>query len=238
MVWIEITHSVLPIRTEKQFDPFLSVETVKEKLYPVVGTSPAHMRLELYNADNSLVNSDLKDELTLAQCGATDDGMRIHVIDMDPTNAMAQLNNVSSVEKYTISEEDYDKRDDTFRKWKQKNLPQYSSKENKEKKEMELAKEQKIHAEVIKNIKIGDRCELNNELKSRGEVKYVGKTAFDTGYWVGVKLDEPVGKHNGTVKGKKYFECPEGYGVFVRPDMVNVGDYPEESFDFGSDDEI
>jgi tubulin-folding cofactor B len=27
---------------------------------------------------------------------------------------------------------------------------------------------------------------------------YVGKADFKPGYWVGIKYDEPLGKHNGT----------------------------------------
>merc|ERR1712046_279426 len=32
----------------------------------------------------------------------------------------------------------------------------------------------------------------------------------------GVALDKPVGKNDGSVQGKKYFECPAGHGIFVR----------------------
>jgi len=39
------------------------------------------------------------------------------------------------------------------------------------------------------------------------------------------------------VDGKKYFECPNKYGSFVRVGHVKVGDYPEEEIDF-SDDEM
>jgi tubulin-folding cofactor B len=46
---------------------------------------------------------------------------------------------------------------------------------------------------------------------------------------VGVECDEPVGKNDGSVKGKRYFSC-EGVGgmrgLFVRPERVTVGDYP------------
>lgn len=65
-----------------------------------------------------------------------------------------------------------------------------------------------------------------------------GKTGFKEGYWVGVQYDEPMGKHNGTVEGHSYFECPPKYGAMVRPGVVTVGDFPEEDFDLSSDDEM
>ena len=40
------------------------------------------------------------------------------------------------------------------------------------------------------------------------------------GYYVGVKLDEPVGNSNGVVKGVTYFEAPQKYGIFVRPNAL------------------
>lgn len=53
------------------------------------------------------------------------------------------------------------------------------------------------------NIKPGARCELaaNQEggVKKRGTVRFVGETKFGKGggEWVGVELDEPVGKGDG-----------------------------------------
>ena len=42
----------------------------------------------------------------------------------------------------------------------------------------------------------------------RGEVRYVGKIpAIAPGWWVGVKYDEPVGKNDGSLKGRRYFKC-------------------------------
>uniref|UniRef100_A0A6Q2WXG2 Kinesin family member 13Bb n=1 Tax=Esox lucius TaxID=8010 RepID=A0A6Q2WXG2_ESOLU len=56
-----------------------------------------------------------------------------------------------------------------------------------------------------------------------GVVRYVGPTDFAEGTWVGVELDLPAGKNDGSVGGKHYFNCNPGYGVLVRPDRVSRG---------------
>jgi hypothetical protein len=54
-----------------------------------------------------------------------------------------------------------------------------------------------------------------------GTVKYVGPTHFKPGDWIGVQLDSPVGKNNGTVGTTKYFECETNHGLFVRPSAIH-----------------
>lgn len=70
--------------------------------------------------------------------------------------------------------------------------------------------------------------------------RYVGKCeGLPKGFWVGIQYDEPVGKNNGFVRGTKYFECPDGYGSMVRPNLVKIGDYPPlDEFEFSDEDEI
>ncbi|KAJ3075513.1 Dynactin subunit 1 [Podochytrium sp. JEL0797] len=59
-----------------------------------------------------------------------------------------------------------------------------------------------------------DRVRLRADGRT-GTVRHVGETKFATGYWIGLELDTPAGKHNGTVQGVKYFTCENLRGVFV-----------------------
>merc|ERR1711920_239522 len=55
-----------------------------------------------------------------------------------------------------------------------------------------------------------------------GYIRFVGPTSFAAGRWVGIELDEPVGKNNGSVKGVSYFKCDANRGMFVRPAQVRL----------------
>lgn len=55
-----------------------------------------------------------------------------------------------------------------------------------------------------------------------GVVKYVGHVDFAPGIWAGVELREARGKHDGEVKGKRYFTAKSGHGVIIRPKLLSV----------------
>lgn len=142
----------------------------------------------------------------------------------------AEFDDLSAVEKYEISDADYDKRDDTFRKFRERQLkmnPNFKSYAGQLDIDHEL--------EESKAVEVGARCEVIGG--RRGKVMYVGKVAgMERGYWVGVLLDEPTGDSNGKVKNKAYFECPDKFGQFIRPSGLKCGDYPEiDEFDMDDD---
>ncbi len=67
-------------------------------------------------------------------------------------------------------------------------------------------------------LTVGDRV-LIDGIKL-GVILFIGPTQFAKGVWIGVRLDQPEGKNDGSVNGVQYFECPPLYGVFTRAAKV------------------
>ncbi|CAL7948788.1 unnamed protein product [Xylocopa violacea] len=213
---------------ERRFQKGISTNEFKGKLELVTGGNPATMKVEVYDKNDKLI-CELDDGQRLLGAYPIDDGMRIHVVD----NFSRTEENVANVEKFEISEEEYAKRTDTVKAFLEKNkLGKYNEEEMKKRAE-EKKQEEEAEAAAAELCKVGSRCEIcvPNQPKRRATIMYVGKTEFKEGWWIGVKYDEPLGKNNGTVNGKKYFECLPKYGGFVKPVHVKVGDFPEEDFD-------
>eukprot|EP01082_Thalassiosira_pseudonana_P013257 g12102.t1 g12102 contig6:1219907-1220903(-) len=85
--------------------------------------------------------------------------------------------------------------------------------------------------ESIQHLTLTSRCQVQPGSR-RGSIAYLGPIPElgAGGHWVGVILDEPMGKTDGTVQasGVRYFEAPgSNRGGFFRGKNVVVGDYPE-----------
>jgi tubulin-folding cofactor B len=172
------------------------------------------------------------------------------VIKVDDSNPSAtftgQLTDFTNVEKFEITEEEYAQRRgmhfrmsipmgspditlDTVLAFKQRNkMGRFG--------EAEAKPDTPVSTEVV----VGARCEVDStdaDLRKRGTVRFVGPTKFAAGVWVGIEYDEPLGKNDGSVNGERYFSCRNKYGVFVRGDKVQVGDFPVEELDLELDEE-
>ncbi|CAH2073548.1 unnamed protein product, partial [Iphiclides podalirius] len=65
-------------------------------------------------------------------------------------------------------------------------------------------------------LRLGDRVIVSSSRGSKaGALRYVGVTEFASGVWAGVELDDPLGKNDGSVDGKRYFECAPRFGLFA-----------------------
>jgi Ubiquitin-like domain len=76
------------------------------------------MRLVLRDNKAKDITAMDEDFRTLAFYGVVSDHI-IYVIDLNPNSIHKMIEDLSSVEKFQISEADYDKLPDNFRKWKQ-----------------------------------------------------------------------------------------------------------------------
>ncbi|XP_022656917.1 CAP-Gly domain-containing linker protein 4-like isoform X2 [Varroa destructor] len=58
--------------------------------------------------------------------------------------------------------------------------------------------------------------------KELGILRYIGPLQFEEGTFLGVEFRLPIGKHDGSIGGTRYFRCKPGHGLLVRPCVVNV----------------
>lgn len=79
---------------------------------------------------------------------------------------------------------------------------------------------QESRAERGLEYQVGSRVDVEG-YQSPGTVRYYGPHLVKTNKIVyGVELDDPIGKNNGTVGGKKYFTCKKKHGVLVTRSKV------------------
>jgi tubulin-folding cofactor B len=216
--------------SERRITPAWTIGQLKAKLEPVTGIPPLSQKLALILGGQQSVPIEAADEEN-TQVGqfplapyAT-----IHVTDTRPPGMRENYTDASQVRKYEMPTEEYEQKTDSVLAWKKtKKLGRFDPAAP----SLEEAKRQAIDREIkSRDIEIGKRCRVGGDDSKRGEVMYVGdveQIPGGLGKWIGVKLDEPVGKNDGSIGGKRYWgkDGDPKFGVFVRPERVEIGEWP------------
>lgn len=72
----------------------------------------------------------------------------------------------------------------------------------------------------VQPLAVGEKVWVE-PVKDVGVIRFLGATQFQTGDWVGIEMEKPLGRNNGCVAGVQYFDCKEQHGIFVRPHTVS-----------------
>lgn len=236
IITIQMTHSNMKKTSfaELRLQLNMTVDDLKSKLYTHCGTAPSSMQVLLRQGYMGPVLRELNDNNATLTDYDIRVGHTLHVIDTDPNSLSAHgaLENIDTVTRYVMSDEDYKKRPNTylkFREQQRKSNPNWSAIKGNTIPQIDIDEDNRP------DIAVGNRVEVFPGGR-RAEVMFVGKQldGMPSGWWIGVRFDEPVGKNDGSVNGKRYFEACKGFGGMVRPSKVKVGDFPpldDDNFD-------
>ncbi|KAJ5216461.1 uncharacterized protein N7498_002868 [Penicillium cinerascens] len=233
--------------TERRVTPTWTVMQLKGKLETMTGVPPGSQRLRVKVPGRPDQWADSDDQL-IGDYGLAK-GSEIEVHDSRPQAMRPNFTDLSSVEKYELPTDTYESLPDSVLAWKKNQKlgrfdPNALSPEDALRKQV-----QKDRGEIAsKGIAVSKRAIILPSSPPhirRGIVRFVGPvpTIPTPGtsreleqdgqlpqdlqpIWVGIELDEPTGKNDGSVGGLRYFECLEKRGAFVKPEKVEVGDFP------------
>lgn len=225
------------ISSEKRISPSWTIDQLKCKLEPITGIPPSCQRLVIYGTASASTPQPVDEEnldKLIGEYNLVPYG-RIHVKDTRPPGAQIDLYDTSKVEKYVMPQDEYENRQDSVLAWKKRNkLGRFDPHASDSLEHLSEESRQLIRA---KNITVGARCKVVvGGIEKLGTVRCIGlvpeiKVKVPNQTWLGVEYDEPVGKNDGSIQGKQYFEAKQNHGSFVKPEVVEIGDFPEESYD-------
>ncbi|KAJ4369736.1 hypothetical protein N0V83_005499 [Neocucurbitaria cava] len=222
--------------SERRISPSWSIAHLKTRLEPITGVPASSQQLSLrLGSQDAIPLTAADEEQTRLVAFPLQPYAEISVVDTRPPGARTDFTDLSSVEKYEMPTTEYESLTNSVLAWKK------SQKLGRFDPNAGTIEEQKIRAserEVEeRGLTLSSRVRLLPETDARrGTVSYVGLVPEipGLGSWIGVTLDEPTGKNDGSVKGKRYFECGNNCGVFVRPERCEAGDFPP--LDLGDED--
>ncbi|KAA8647520.1 tubulin-folding cofactor B [Aspergillus tanneri] len=237
--------------SERRVTPTWTLMQLKSKLETMTGIPPSGQRLWLKTP--TLSGQWIDGDDTMVGDWGVMKGCEIEVHDSRPQSTRLNFDDLSSVEKYVLPTETYESLSNSVLAWKKnQKLGRFDPNAVTPEESMHKQAEQDAREISDRGIVVSKRAIILPSSPPhirRGIVRYVGpvptipypgvnaKSEFEeaeSGFlpiWVGIELDEPIGKNDGSVGGKRFFTCPSKTGVFVKPEKVEVGDFPPLELD-------
>ena len=175
---LDLTHSNLQQRhAEIRFDLHDTIGDLRQRIHQKSGTPPQYQRLLFLrgNVVESGVLHDVApgcdDDRMLGYYSPTN-GMTVHCIDTDPNSGSrgGRYEDTSLVEKYRMTDEEYDQRKGTLRDWGRRQReadPKFNLARH--------AREHRELMEVTRQVKLGYPLPEGYEMDAGGKVKRVEK---------------------------------------------------------------
>eukprot|EP00588_Corethron_pennatum_P008403 CAMPEP_0194290296 /NCGR_PEP_ID=MMETSP0169-20130528/40946_1 /TAXON_ID=218684 /ORGANISM="Corethron pennatum, Strain L29A3" /LENGTH=331 /DNA_ID=CAMNT_0039037839 /DNA_START=154 /DNA_END=1149 /DNA_ORIENTATION=+ len=174
-IMVDVSHSNLIQRhIELRFDLHDTVSDMKDRIYQNSGTPPAYQHLILRSggADTRVLDNDN------AMLGyySLDNGMEVHCVDTDPNSGSrgGRYENTALVEKFRMSDADYDRRKGTLRDWgrrKKEADPSFSLSKH--------ADEHRRAVEARRAFRLGEELPAGWAVDGDGELYQLEKGADD-----------------------------------------------------------
>lgn len=234
--------------SERRISPQWNLDYLKSRMEQITGVEPRFQTIRYYPISNSseysLVTvggddySRETDKLTLVSTFSLAPLSRLHVEDLNPELDLRDLADGSdATPEFQLSEEAYAARTDSVLEYKRQNKLGRFDKNFQSAQEAAKTLDQKRAAELT----VGGRCRVVYiSSERRGVVRFIGpipELDNDGSLWVGIEFDEPLGKHDGCIDGRRIFECRPKHGSFLRPSNVEPGEFPElDPFSSDEDD--
>ncbi|OQN98769.1 hypothetical protein B0A48_15435 [Cryoendolithus antarcticus] len=215
--------------SERRISPSWSIATLKAKLEPVTGVPARSQKLSIKIGSQASVPIESADESVEVGAWKLQAYAEIRVTDTRPPGLRENYTDVSAVEKFELPQSEYETRTDSVLAYKRANkLGRFdpSAPEHEQQKVAESWREVEDRGVQAPRARLTSAAQGTD---TRGTVGYIGlvpEIPGASGPWVGVKLDEPTGKNDGSVGGKTYFACAPKCGVFVRAARIEIGDFP------------
>ncbi len=233
MIKIDLEHNISDLKIpELRVDPKMTLLALKDQVEKRYGSEPNYVRFTLKTKKDEVV-TEMEEEFRTLDFYGVKEGMVIRVTDLNPNSIHNEISNTGLIEKYVMSEETYEKRSDTFRKWKHAYLIDNPHAIHSAGGKPEIS-DPEYMKELSETMSVYMRCRMEDG--SKGTIRYIGKVpSLGVGYFVGIELDEVLeGEGDGTIEGFHYFYCDIGKGIFARPNKLEIGEFPK----IEEDDEI